>query len=237
MARFLVLHSPLVGPRTVSPFAEALQRLGHGAAAPHLGSAVSAGGLSPSILRTIVGQSVSSMPQHAPLIVLAHSGAGAYLPILSTHLAVAGQVLIDAVAPPPAGRFTPSADFRSELDPLVEPDRRLPPWPQWWGEHVMAELVRDPELRAAIGSECPRLPISFYDTVIEVPANWARPWVGYLRLSERYEPEAQVAARRGWPVCRRVGNHLDIATRPEDVALDLCELVQPVLESWAGPTQ
>ena len=237
MARFLLLHSPLVGPLTLSPLAEALERLGHSAAAPDLRSAVSASGLSIPILRALVVQSIADLHQHDPLILAAHSGAGLYLPILAPGLALVGQVLIDAVVPPDAGSFTPSADFRAKLDRLVEADGHLPRWPQWWSEDVMAELVPDPEFRAAMSRECPRLPISFYDRVIDVPASWAQPWAGYLRLSEAYEPQASTAAERGWPVSRRHGGHLDTATRPHEVARDLIDLVQPFLQSRIRPLQ
>lgn len=229
MARFLLLHSPLVGPRSLSPLADALRRLGHDAVAPDLRGAVSECGLSPTALRTAATQAVADMRQE-PLIVAAHSGASAYLPLLARNLNPAGQVLVDAIVPPLQGTFTPSADFRSELDRLVEADQRLPPWPQRWGEEAMAELVPDPDLRAAISDECPRLPISFYDSVIEVPPSWAQSWAGYLRLSQVYEREATVAAERGWPVRRRAGGHLDTATKPDEVAADLIELLTPVLE-------
>lgn len=236
MARFLLLHSPLVGPRSLSPLAESLRQLGHDAVAPDLRGAVSASGLSPTTLITTATHAVAAMRQE-PLIVAVHSGASAYLPLLVAKLNPAGQVLVDAVVPPLQGTFTPSADFRSELDRLVESDQRLPPWPQWWGVDAMAQLVPDPDLRAAISDECPRLPISFYDSMIDVPPNWAQPWAGYLRLSEVYEREATVAAERGWPLRRRTGGHLDTATKPDEVAADLVDLVAPVLDPRASSGQ
>ncbi|MDQ3504261.1 MAG: hypothetical protein M3446_00955 [Actinomycetota bacterium] len=237
MARFLLLHSPLVGPRTLAPLADALRRLGHGAAVPDLRASVLASGSDQSTLRSAGVQAISSMRPHGPLIVSAHSGASAYLPSLAAHLDVAGVVLIDAVLPPVSGSFLPSADFRTHIDRLVEPDRFLPPWPQWWGEQELARLVADPDLRAAISHECVRVPIDFYDTVIDVPANWARPWAGYLRLSRAYEPAASAAAERGWPTRRRDGGHLDTASRPDEVADDLIELVAPILGFDADKVQ
>jgi len=231
MARFLLLHSPLVGPRTLLPLAGALNRLGHSAGVPDLRTAISAGGLSPAILRSLSVQAISDMEQDAGLVVAAHSGASVHLPILAAALDPRGQVLIDAAVPPVAGTFTPSANLRAELDRLVEADQRLPPWPQWWGDNAMTHLVPDPELRSSISGECPRLPISFYDTAIDVPPDWDRPWAGYLRLSPVYESEARIAAQRGWPVRRRGGGHLDAATRPDEIALDLLDLVRPVLDA------
>lgn len=237
MARFLLLHSPLVGPRTLAPLADALRRLGHGAAVPDLRASVLASGSDQSTLRSAAVQAISSMRPHGPLIVSAHSGASAYLPSLAAHLDVAAVVLIDAVLPLVSGSFLPSADFRIHLDRLVEPDRYLPPWPKWWGEQELARLVPDPDLRAAISHECVRIPISFYDSVIDVPVNWARPWAGYLRLSRAYEPAAAAAAERGWPVRRRDAGHLDTASRPYEVADDLIELVAPILGDDANKAQ
>jgi hypothetical protein len=33
----------------------------------------------------------------------------------------------------------------------------LPPWPQWWGEEVMTDLVPDPQMRRQFSAGCPRL--------------------------------------------------------------------------------
>jgi len=177
------------------------------------------------------------MPVQLPLVLVVHSGASAYVPVLAPELQAAGQLLIDAVIPPRTGSFRPSADFRSELDRLVEADQHLPPWPRWWSEAVFARLVPDPDLREAIGGECPRLSISFYDTVLDVTTDWAQTWTGYLRLSVGYEPEAAAAGRLGWQVRRRTGGHLDTATRPEEVLFDLLALVQPRLDAWPETAQ
>lgn len=232
MARsLLLLHSPLVGPQTLSPLADALTELGHGAVVPDLRTSVQASGSDQSLLRSAAIKAISTMRRHGPLIICAHSGASAYIPSLAPQLDVAGVVLIDALLPPISGTFSPSADFRAELDRLVEPDRHLPPWPEWWGEPELARLVSDSELRAAISRECARVPIGFYDTVIEVPEDWSRPWAGYLRLSQAYEPAATSAAERGWPVSRRDGEHLDTATHPYEVAADLIILVAPIVDA------
>lgn len=232
MAGFVLLHSPLVGPLTLSPLAEGLIRLGHRAAAPDLRAAVTTAGID----KRMVEQPLSALTDHAPgdcepLVIAAHSGAGAYVPALAAELHPDAIVLIDAVMPPPSGAFTPSADFRSELERLVEPDGCLPAWPTWWTEEDMVTLIPDPDLRAAISQECPRVPISFYDSVFEMADGWARPWAGYLRLSVGYEPHASAAETRGWPVHRRSGGHLDTATQPDEVADDLVTLLAPILHA------
>lgn len=231
MARFLLLHSPLLGPRSLSPLAEALNEAGHEADVPDLRTSVLTSGSDHSLVRSAAVDALSTVRTRGPLIICAHSGAGAYLPLLAPEQDLAGVVLIDAILPPRSGTFTPSGEFRAELDRLVESDGHLPPWSQWWGEHELARLLPDADLRAAISEECPRLPLSFYHPVLEVPEGWARPWAGYLRLSEAYEPTAVAAAARSWPVRRRDGSHLDTATHPYEVAGDLMELVGPILDT------
>lgn len=236
MARFLLLHSPLVGPRTLWPLAESLEGLGHTAAVPDLRTATEAGPQLADSIKSLAVQSLSIIRGRSPLVLAAHSGASSYLPILAPELDPDGAVLIDAGLPPLSGTFRPSADFRSELDRRVEADRHLPAWPHWWSEAQLAQLIPERELRIAISSECPRVPISFYDSAIEVPDGWARRWVGYLRLSAAYEAQAAKAAEHGWPTRRRTGGHLDTATHPDEVAAALLELIGAILTS-ADPDQ
>lgn len=231
MARFLLLHSPLVGPLTLKPLRDALARRGHEAAVPDLRGTTHSAGSDLPLLEGLAGEALSTMTSNTALIIAGHSGASAYLPVLSAALDPQGLVLIDAVVPPPDGSFNPSGGFRAALDGLVEPDGHLPPWPQWWTEDQLSQLVPDPHLRAGIVRECPRLSTSFYDTALDVPENWSDRRVAYLQLSAAYDPEAAHAAERGWPVRRRAGGHLDTATRPDDVAAAIVDLLAPVLDA------
>ena len=156
-------------------------------------------------------------------VVVAHSGAGVLLPLVAARLAAAAAVFVDAVLPP-AGTATPSEGLREFLAGLPVVEGRLPPWSTWWGPEVMARLVPDPGLRHAIEADQRPLPVAFYDHSVPVPADWTPPRAGYLRLSPAYAEDAAEAAARGWPVRVLDGQHLDLVTRPAEVAAGILAL-------------
>lgn len=63
----------------------------------------------------------------------------------------------------------------------------------------MAELVPDLEQRAALVAEMPRLPFSYFEACVPMPADWAVLACGYLLLSEQYRQSASEARNRGCP--------------------------------------
>ena len=120
---------------------------------------------------------------------------------------------------PATGATDPSEGFRDFLADLpVSDDGHLPPWSTWWGPDAMAEQVPDPELRRAIEADQRVLPVAFYDHAVPTPPDWTPARVGYLRLSPAYADDADEAVARGWPTRRLDGRHLDLATRPDEVA-------------------
>ena len=114
-------------------------------------------------------------------------------------------------------------DFLATLRNLAT-EGLLPPWSRWWDEGVIEALVPDEQRRREIEEELPRLPLSFYETSIEVPTNWCSADCGYLLLSEAYRPDASKATSLGWPVVERVGTHLHIVNEDEQIACCLIDL-------------
>jgi hypothetical protein len=82
----------------------------------------------------------------------------------------------------------------------------------------MEELIPDDHLRGAVVAEIPKLPLSYFEEVIPVPSGWARTSCTYVLLSEAYREEAAGATSRGWLVYEHLGSHLDILTRPVEIA-------------------
>src|SRR5438128_1773824 len=88
-------------------------------------------------------------PIEPPIVLVGHSGAGAHLPAIASRLpGVERAVFVDALLPHPGrswAQTVPDA-FVARLEALAV-DGRLPPWPEWWGEEAMRELVPDDALR------------------------------------------------------------------------------------------
>jgi len=246
----LLVHSPLVGPSTWEPLASLLRRRGLTVALPDLRAALDAPppiwaalvtrateNLVPGVLGPVrdgirherdrepdAGGGVAPPPGLGPIVV-GHSGAGVLLPAVAARLDAASMVFVDALVPPTEGAFTPSVGFRAFVDGLPQHDGRLPPWTTWWGPDAMVDLVPDPALRGVIEADGPAVPRALYDEAVPVPDGWSDRPAAYLQLSPAYDAEAAEARRRGWPVERLTGGHLDLATRPSDVLAALDRLL------------
>jgi len=244
MATFVLLHPPLLGPAVWGPFAAVLAGGGHRVAVPDLRDAVSrperwweratdlaAAALPPGGSPAAGGIAGPAQPARLPgagrrpgpgagagPVVVAHSGAGVLVPLVTSRLGASAAVFVDALVPA-TGETDPSEGFRDFLAGLpVSDDGHLPPWSTWWGPDAMAEQVPDPELRRAIEADQRVLPVAFYDHAVPTPPDWTPARVGYLRLSPAYADDADEAVARGWPTRRLDGRHLDLATRPDEVA-------------------
>jgi hypothetical protein len=209
--RFVLLHPPLLGPAVWAPCAERLTAAGHRVTVPDL--------------RPSVDPPEGWYDRAADLVppadvVAAHSGAGLLLPLAADRAGAGAAVFVDALLP---GRPT-SDRFRGFLATLPVTDGRLPRWSDWWGEEAMAEEVPDAAVRARIEAEQPRLPVAFYDQSVPVPPSWPPARVGYLQLSAGYDADAEGARNSGWAVRSLPGRHLDLATRPDEVAAELLGL-------------
>jgi hypothetical protein len=207
----------------VQPLASSLVARGWSASVPHLRF----DDPSPSRFSELAIAHCSSAD-----IVIGHSGAGVFLSSIAARVGATSTVYIDAVLPPAHTTFRPTKGFIKFIDTLPTVDGTLPPWPDWWPPEPMTLLVPDEDLRSNIVSECPRLPRSFYDEKINLPAEWWTKPAAYLQLSPTYEDDRRRAERFGWPTARLEGRHLDLAVFPDLVA-DL--VVRLVNEIASGP--
>lgn len=196
---FVLVHSPLVGPLTWGPVAERL-----GAVVPSLA------GLAPPYWRSIASRVAAAVTE--PAILVAHSNAGLFVPVIAEAAPVAGCLIVDGRLP---GHTARMHDF---LRPMVDGDGLLPPWTAWWGDAGVAALFPDEETRAAVCAEVPRMPIGYFEERIPVPPGWDEKPCGYLRFSEAYAAEAEEAGRRGWAVEHLPGLHLHQLVDPDAVA-------------------
>lgn len=158
--------------------------------------------------------------------VVAHSNAGLYVPALTTRAAVARAVLVDAVLPGPAGGPHPvvPVSLRDALAATAT-DGLLPRWTDWWPADDVRALFPSASAHAAVHAATPRVPLSYLDGVVEVPARWTAAVRGaYLALGDTYDAERQLARSLGWLVRTLPLDHLGFLTDPAGVALAVHEL-------------
>jgi hypothetical protein len=226
MTVFALVHSPSVGPSTWQPVATRLREAGHQAVVPSL---LTVGAGTPPFwprVAAAVRDGLAGLPPDQPVVLVAHSNAGVFVPVITTGLSRRVEACVFADATVPADEATPMApeQFLAFLASLAGPDGRLPPWTDWWDEDDVAPMFPDEQTRQAVTEEQPRLPLSYYHEHVPAPAGWANRPCGYLMFSPAYQPEADLARQRGWPVRVEAGEHLHQVVDPESVAAALIEL-------------
>jgi hypothetical protein len=219
----VLVHSPLVGPATWLRVATTLAARGRQTCVPDLRAALATGppywaGQVEAITRAAAGQ---------PAVLIGHSGAGPLLAAAGSLDGVRAYLFVDAGLPTPGQTWlsTVPPDLADHLRAMVDADGMLPPWPQWWGEDVMAELIADPAARRAFGADCPRLPMAMFEEVLPEVPQWPDAPAAYLRLSEAYDGPAEQARALGWPVAQLDSHHLAPYTEPAGIADSLLGLL------------
>jgi hypothetical protein len=231
MPRFVLIHSPVVGPGTWAPVARRLAGAGCRVTVPSLLMVVGDGDppFWPRIAAAVAAAASGAPCGEAadePLVLVAHSNAGVFIPVIRAALArpVGCSVFADAGLPARAGP-TPTAgeEFLPFLRSLAGPDGRLPRWTDWWPEEDLSSLFPGPAAREAVTRELPRLPLAYYQERVPVPPGWDDHLCAYLHFSRAYDGDAQEAAERGWPVRHLPGEHLHQLVDPASVATVLLE--------------
>jgi hypothetical protein len=211
--RFLLVHSPTVGPSTWRWVAGALQSDGHEAIVPDLVPAAMTGDP-----RVFAQEAAEALDAAEEVVIVGHSAAGTVLPLVARLIANVRRVLfVDASVPPCQGTVTAGGGFQTALRGLAT-NGVLPVWSQWWGEGVLPALVRDDARRNEIEEELPSLPLAFFEAPISLPTGWCTAEGGFLLLSDFYRSDATAAATLGWPVVERPGAHLDMVNDEHVIA-------------------
>ncbi|MGN6678287.1 MAG: alpha/beta fold hydrolase [Streptosporangiaceae bacterium] len=227
VACFVLVHSPSVGPSTWRQVSDQLRQGGHETVVPSLLGVADGGPPYWAAVATAVRGGLSGRDIRQPVVLVAHSNAGLFVPVIASELrgSVVCSIFADASIPPSSGS-TPVAEdeFLPFLRDLVDENGRLPQWTNWWSDEDVAPMLPDPPLRQVITAEQPRLPLEYYLEQIPVPAGWDDQPCGYLLFSQAYEGQADEARRRGWPVRTTRGEHLHQAVDPEAVTQALLEL-------------
>jgi pimeloyl-ACP methyl ester carboxylesterase len=168
-------------------------------------------------------------------VLVAHSNAGLFLPVIAAALPgqVRGCIFVDAAIPPDSGA-APVAP--PELLTLLRDKASgglLPCWTDWWGEEDVAPLFPDQATRQAVTEEQPRLPLAYYEASVPVPAGWGARPCAYLLFGPPYDELAAEARGRGWIVERLPGAHLHQLVDPDGVA----RLLVAMAEQMGAPEE
>jgi pimeloyl-ACP methyl ester carboxylesterase len=219
--KFVLVHSPLVGPTTWRWIADTLSTAGDETVVPDLRAAAAAG--HPD---AVISAAAAAIPQEwSAAVIVGHSGAGSIIPTIAAKLGrrTARMVFVDAGLPPCEGRVTPSADFLEQLRALAV-DGVLPRWSTWWGDGVMEALVPARHQRTELEAEMVEVPLAYFESAFDVPVGWCHTAASFLLLSESYRAEAERARTLGWPTIEHIGNHLDIVNDPDAIAGTIIKL-------------
>jgi hypothetical protein len=224
----LMIHSPLVGPLTLAPLAAELRDRGCEVVLPDLRPALTAPRPQWEAIIDLICASVDSAEA-----LVAHSGAGVLMPLVAEQLAPQITAFVDAVVPGDGAWYEASAAFVDFLESLPRDGALLPPWHEWWGAEAIGKLIPDDEMRRRIAADTPRVPRSFYDDPVPLPAGWTtRGGCCFLQLSPAYNDDRARAKEYGWPTAQMKGQHLDVAVRPGAIGDALTDLIDRTRAIW-----
>jgi pimeloyl-ACP methyl ester carboxylesterase len=227
-ASLVLIHSPSVGPRTWQPVAHRLAELGWEAAVPSLLHVTAQGPeYWPRVVEAVVA-GMGTADQGQGLVLVAHSNAGLFIPVIAAALPgqVRGCIFVDAALPPPSGAAVVAPPELLALLRDKASGGLLPPWTDWWDEDEVAPLFPDQATRQAVTEEQPRLPLSYYEASVPVPAGWDAQPCAYLLFGPPYDELASEARGRGWIVEQLPGAHLHQLVDPDGVARSLLAIAE-----------
>ncbi len=212
---FLLVHSPLVGPDTWRPVAEALLRRGHAALVPELPAVVEAG--RPYWAQHAEAAARVAQTAGAPLVLVGHSGAGALLPAIAQALGrpVGGYVFVDAGLP--AGgqsRLESFGDGAEEFRAHLAGGGRFPDWM----DEQLKPLVPDDAARTRLLAGLRPQPLAYWEEPLPVVPAWPDAPCRYVLFSPVYAAAAAQARALGWPVHELNGGHFHMLVAPQAVA-------------------
>jgi hypothetical protein len=173
----------------------------------------------------------SSFPDS--IILVGHSAAGAYLPVIAANLSqkISAYIFVDARLPQRRASLA-DQDSPNEVEQRkgLATDGLLPPWSQWFGAGVMEEILPDEGQREQFTDELRPIPLSLFQEKITYSSNWPDAPCAYLRFSDFYKPLAYEAREQGWLVESIEAEHLYPVNHPQQTATMIVQLIHDLLQ-------
>lgn len=221
MALIALLCSPLLGPASWQPVADALRQLGRESLV------VTAGDDAPASANAALRGYVEGLPEDTDLVVVPHSNAGLYVPGLIKLRRVVTAVYVDATVP-----LTDAGPVRMEPPEYLAMIRvkaaetgLVPVWTQWWDDDDLAPLFPDAAVRRRVEADQRQLPLSYFEDSVDVPPGWSAVPSAYLAFGTSYANELNRARSLGWPTATLPGQHLEMTVHPQAVAETIMDLL------------
>jgi hypothetical protein len=191
-------------------------------------------GNAPETTEDVLAWFLAAIPADQDVVLVPHSNAGLYVPVLTAHRRVTGYVFVDAGLPPPVGHIPVlPAEMYDFVAAKADEDGLLPPWTQWWDPDEVDGLFPSTEVREQMEREEPRLPLGYFRESLPVPSGWDDRPGAYLAFGDTYAEDRADAAARGWLIRTLAGGHLHMVIDPGQVADAIATLavaIEPSLE-------
>lgn len=223
MPALALLPSPLLGPAVWDQVVPALGNLGREAVVmpPFANSTRDSA--------CVLDAYVAALAEDRDLVLVLHSNAGLFAPLIAELRAVVGYVFVDAGMPPLRG-YVPLAPphMLGFLADKADEKGMLPPWTHWWEPSDRDALFPDDQVRARVEREQIQLPLSYFAGALEMPTDWDNKPSAYLAFGDTYAKERAESVRRGWSVRTLPGGHLQMLVDPAGVAAALDDLLAEI---------
>ena len=228
-----LIHSPLVGPLTWTRVAEALLARGANVVLLELRDDPASRQPFWQQQAASAAQALAAADEAQPLILVAHSGAGALLPAIRRALGrrVAGYLFVDAGVP--VDGQTRLETFGEEAASFREFLAAGGRYPNWTRADLLEIVPEAPLAERLAGEQRPRA-LPFWEERIPVFPGWPDAPGAYLLFSETYRPDAERARAWGWPVRELPAGHFHMLVEPQSVAAAVMELAAPMAAAAAA---
>lgn len=228
----VLVHSPLVGPRSWTPVAACLARMGVATAVPVLRDSAASDEPYWQQEADSVARELEAVPVEQPLALVGHSGAGPLLPAIARAVRqpVLTRLYVDAGLPH-GGRSrldemaANNPEFAAQLRAHLAAGGRFPEW----REDDLRDLVPDAALRRGLVAELRPRPLAFFTEPLPDYPEQPEPPSGYVLFSAPYASQAAAARQRGWPCREFAAGHFHLLADPEAVAATLRELLNALV--------